>query len=284
MRKNEQKFLIFCHVLRKVAIEFGIVGLAIILLLTILIFRRITKSRSEVKPLILSGLSSFLVFASFSYPLQYIGVCLLLAFYLFILLPTKEIRIRNSPVSMIARIIIVATCVFSLFNVSQQIRAEIKWKAIAENSLNGKTEEMLPEYAKLYSTSLRRNPFFLYNYGAELNFVGKFDESINILTECQQRFNDYDLQMILADNYHKKGETEKAIDIYKHSSNMIPCRFLPLYKLVKLYQEKGNHALALNLAKEIINKPVKVQSVTVNSIKREMEEIIDMNKEQTKQN
>lgn len=196
----------------KVAVEFGIVGLIVVLSLFLFVLWEIIKSENKNKGLFFSGLVSFLVLACFSYPLQYIAVWLLLAFYLLALLPSKEIRIRNTPVSIIARIMVTVTCVFSSFHVYQQIRAEIKWKTIAINSLRGNSEKMLPEYEKLYSTSLKQNLYFLYNYGAELNFAGSFDKSIDILTECQQRFNDYDLQMLLADNHHKKGETKKAIE------------------------------------------------------------------------
>nr|WP_321486270.1 hypothetical protein [uncultured Draconibacterium sp.] len=76
----------------------------------------------------------------------------------------------------------------------------MQWKKTATNSLKGSTEEMLPEYEKLYSTPLKQNPFFLYNYGAELNYTKKYDKSIEVLIECVNKFNDYDLQLLLADN------------------------------------------------------------------------------------
>ncbi len=49
--------------------------------------------------------------------------------------------------------------------------------------------EMMPKYERLYFTSLKRNPLFLYNYGAELNVAGKFDRSVGILTECKKYFD-----------------------------------------------------------------------------------------------
>jgi O-antigen polymerase len=261
----------------KVAVEFGIVGLIVVLSLFLFVLWKIIKSDNENRGLVLSGLVSFFVLAYFSYPLQYIAVWLMLAFYLFALLPPKKIRIRNAQVSIIARIAVVAICIFSLLRINQQIRAEIKWKTIAVNSLHGKTEEMLPEYEKLHSTSLKQNPFFLYNYGAELNFAGKFDKSIDILSECQLHFNDYDLQMLLADNYHKKGETEKAIEIYRYASFMIPCRFSPIYQLFEIYRNVGQKDMAVKYANEIVNKKVKIPSLTVNSIKTEAEEYLKKN-------
>jgi O-antigen ligase len=261
----------------KIVVEFGMIGLAIIISFVLFILRKIVKSKDENRGLVLSGLLSFMVFASFSYPLQYVAVWLLLAFYLLALLPSNEIRIRNTPISITVRAIVVIGCALILFYFIKQIQAEIKWKAIAVNSLKGNTEKMLPEYEKLYSSSLKRNPFFLYNYGAELNFTGNFDKSIEILTICQKKFNDYDLQMILADNYYRKGDTGKAVQIYKNAALMIPCRFLPLYQLFVINRKAGNTDLAVKYANMIVNKKIKIESSTVIWIKAEAKEYLKGN-------
>ncbi len=255
----------------KVAVEFGLIGLAIILSIILFVLWKLIKSKHEKSGLILSGLVSFLVFACFSYPLQHVVVWILLAFYLLMFLPSKEISINNTPISVITRGIIFIVCVLCLFYITKQIRAEMKWKTIAINSLRGNTEKMLPEYKKLYSTSLKQNPFFLYNYGAELNVAGKFDTSIEILNECKKRFNDYDLQMLLADNYYKKGEVERAIEVYKYASNMVPCRFLPLYNQFEIYKETAQYSDAAKCANDIVNKKIKIPSYTIRSIKAQAE-------------
>lgn len=259
----------------KVAVEFGIAGLAVILSVILLVTWKLLKSKNENRVFALSGLASFFMLACFSYPLQYVATWLLLVFYFLALLPSKEIRIRDSRISIIARIGIVVTCIFALSHVTRQVDAEMKWKTIAMSSLRGNTEEMLPEYRKLYLSGLKRNPFFLYNYGAELNVAGKFDESIAILNECKKRFNDYDLQMLMADNYYKKGETEKAIQAYQHASNMIPCRFLPVYQLLKIYRDKNQREMAVKYARDIVTKKVKIPSFTVTSIISEAKEYLD---------
>jgi O-antigen polymerase len=258
----------------KVAVEFGMIGLVIFLLFILFVLWKIIKSEHKNKGLVLSGLVAFLVLANFSYPLQYVAIWLLLAFYLSVLLPSKKIEIKNTPITIIIRSMIIIACTFSLLLVYRQIRAEIKWKTIAMSSLSGNTEEMLPEYERLYTTSIKQNPFFLYNYGAELNFARKFDKSIDILTECQQQFNDYDLQMLLAYNYHKKGNSEKAVQTYQLASNMIPCRFLPLYQIFEIFRKAEQKDMAEKYANEIINKKVKIPSMTVNSIKEEAEDYL----------
>jgi O-antigen ligase len=261
----------------KVAVEFGIVGLFISLLLIVFLFWKIINSKNEDRHLVISGLIAFLVLACFSYPLYYIAVWILLANYLSTLLPTTTIEIKNSKTSALLRSTIIIACFFFIFQIIIQIRSEIKWKSIAMKSLAGNTEEMLPEYEKLYSKTLKQNPFFLYNYGAELNFVGRYNKSIKILSECQTYFNDYDTQMLLADNYYHIGKTAKSLQTYQIASNMIPCRFLPLYQIFQIYKDSGKKNIARKYAKEIVNKKVKIPSLVVNSIKEEASEYLKEN-------
>lgn len=264
----------------KVAVEFGLIGLAIILSIILFVLWKLIKSKHEKGGLVLSGLASFLVFACFSYPLQYVAVWVLLAFYILMFLPSKEISINNTPITVITRGAIFIACVLCLFYTCKQVNAEMKWKTIAMNSLRGNTKKMLPEYKKLYSTSLKQNPFFLYNYGAELNVAGKFDTSIEILTECKKRFNDYDLQMLLADNYYQKGEVERAIEVYKYASNMVPCRFLPLYNQFEIYKETAQYSDAAKCANDIASKKIKVPSYTIRSIKAQAENYLKESEKQ----
>lgn len=255
-------------------VEFGIIGLVITLLCIFLVLWQIIKSEHEYRGLVLSGLAAFIVLACFSYPLQYIVIWLLLSFYLSVLLPSKEIEFKNTSTSIISRILIVIACAFFIFHIFRQIGSEIKWKTIAISSLRGNTAEMLPEYERLYSSNMKQNSLFLYNYGAELNIAGRFDKSIDILTECQQRFNDYDLQMLMADNYNKKGEFEMAVQIYNHASNMIPCRYLPLYHIFEIYKNTGQKIMAIEYANKIVNNKIKIPSVIVSSIRLEAEEYL----------
>lgn len=254
-------------------VEFGFVGLLLVGLIISMLILRIKKSEDEHRYLARSGIISFLTFATFSYPLQYVAVWLLLTFYILFLFKEMTLEISRTIFAYSVRFFVFVTAVLCLTITIKQIKSELKWKEIAMNSLRGHTVEMLPEYEKLFPV-LRTNPLFLYNYGAELNVAGKYDESIIILSECQKRFNDYDLQLLLADNFLKKGERQKAIQLYENASNMIPCRFLPLYQIFEIYKDCGQKDMAVKYANEIINKKAKIPSLTVNSIKTEAEEYL----------
>jgi O-antigen ligase len=261
----------------KIAVEFGIISLVTIVSLIMFLLWKIVKTKNQNRGLIFSGLVSLFLFAFFSYPLQYIAVWLLLSFYLLNAFPLKEIRLKNTPFSIFTRVVVVVISTFALLHFNLQMQTEIKWKIIAENSLYGKTQEMLPKYKLLYSTPLKQNPFFLYNYGAELNIAEKYGESINILKECESKFNDYDLQILLADNYYNIGSIDKATQTYVYASNMIPCRFLPIYQLFEIYRKTGQKDMAVKWAIEIVNKKVKIPSLTINSIKAEAEKYLKEN-------
>ena len=58
---------------------------------------------------------------------------------------------------------------------------------------------------------------------------------------------------------------------------MIPCRFLPIYQLFEIYRKAGQKDMAVKYANEIVNKKVKIPSLTVNSIKAEAEEYLKEN-------
>jgi hypothetical protein len=52
---------------------------------------------------------------------------------------------------------------------------------------------------------------------------------------------------------------------------MIPCRLLPLYQIFETYRKSGQKEMAEKYSTEIINKKVKIPSMTVSSIKAEEE-------------
>lgn len=80
--------------------------------------------------------------------------------------------------------------------------------------------------------------------------------------------------MLLADNLENTGQIDDALDAYRHAGDMIPSRFEPLESIMTLYLENGDTLKAMEMAEEIINKPVKVNSFRVEQIKRYSEQLI----------
>lgn len=121
-------------------------------------------------------------------------------------------------------------------------------------------------YGKLYP-HMKRNHLFLYNYAAEQNICGLYDESLQTVMESQKKLNDYDTQLLLADNYVNLGDSAMAVAAYTIAHYMIPNRFAPLYCLMEFYNSCGDSAKALNYANQILEKPEKVPSETINDMK-----------------
>lgn len=246
----------------KLTVNHGIIGLLLCVLLISFIFWRIFKSIYPQKSILLGVFASFVTFSFFSYPLQYTPIWLLLSYFTLGLF-SEKLPEKKVPLGIKIPIIGIFFCGIIFFTF--RMYYEMEWKEIAVKSMQGKTKQMLPRYEKLYPY-LKHNSLYLYNYGAELNIANHYAKSITLLNECQQKFNDYDLQMLLADNYYHLGETTEAIIIFQYAENMIPCRFLPLYRQFEIYKNNENNRSARETAKRIVEKQVKVKSSTVESI------------------
>ena len=94
---------------------------------------------------------------------------------------------------------------------SYQAFYEREWHKTAHRSLRGETPRMLPRYKSLY-THLRYKDLFLYNYAAELNVAGYYEESLQIASECEKLWADYDLQMLMADNCRQLQQDRERLN------------------------------------------------------------------------
>jgi O-antigen ligase len=257
-----------------IAVEYGIIGLLFVLAFLFYLFRNIVRSKNPLKYLCIAGLAGFLAAACFSYPMRYISVWLLIVFYGAMGVETKRVMLSNRLWPLAGRVAMTGLAAACLLLTAWQVRAQLQWNTVAHHALEGNAKAALPQYAKLYPR-LKHNPFFLYNYGAELATAEKYAESTAILNECEVRLTNYDMQLLLATNDKKTGKLKKAEQRYIHAANMIPDRFWPLYQLVKLYKKQHKAQEAHRVASHIVHKEVKIPSNTVASIKYRMNQFID---------
>ena len=250
----------------KLTVNFGLVGLVASFSVLAIIVKRFLKLRDDIKVTGLAVVTSVFVMCQFSYPFHYAAVWFIMAIAI---LPAlfKE-RKENDGIEILNASRCLLPMLFSvlLVVVLRMSYLDLKWAAISKRSLAGYTERMLPYYESM-KQPMRHNPLFLYNYAAELNYIGRYEESLTITEECIQGWKDYDVQILLADNLEKTGQFEEAINAYHHASNMIPCRFEPLENMMRLYWIHGDTLRAQKKAEEIIYKPVKISSYRVRRIK-----------------
>ncbi|MFC2110564.1 O-antigen ligase family protein [Bacteroidota bacterium] len=263
----------------KIIVNYGVLGLLIYLVIILFLFKKIIELKPFKRNLFLGILVSFFAFSFFSYPLHYTPVWFLLIYSALIVVFNETPKMEFYKKT---RVIIGAICLGGIIFFSIGMYLELKWKKIATKSLQGQTEQMLPEYEVIYPY-LKFNALFLYNYGAEQNFIGEYEKSIKLLDACKKQLNDYDLQMLLADNYYNIGNAKNAIKIYQHAEHMIPCRFLPLYNQFEIYQMENDTVKANAIAKKIINKQVKVKSSMVNLIVTKAENYLNLSKPESRE-
>lgn len=149
----------------------------------------------------------------------------------------------------------------------ERIDAEYKWGEA------NKTKD-LRIYSDI-SNELNRLPQFLYAYAFELYKHNEYDESLSVALRSSKALSNYDLELLLGDIYLKKNEFALAEKHYKKAASMIPCRFIPLQALRDVYIASGDTLKDRDVSHEILNKPVKISSLTVSYIKNEAKKSIE---------
>jgi tetratricopeptide (TPR) repeat protein len=256
-----------------VLVEHGLVGglfVGVLVFYLIREYRKNKNSESFYAMLCLVGVS---VFACFSYPLGYPFVRLLAVFCAAYIMQheTKRWKIPKELFSIIKPAVLIVSVVLLVLTCNM-FYDEYRWNAIAQRSLAGETKTVMPDYARLYKT-MNRNGLFLYNYAAELNFIDRNKESNLLFIEASHFMNDIDLQLQMADNYQKLKQYKEAEKCLILASEMIPNRFIPLYRLAKLYEETNQLPKARKIAKQLISKPIKIMSPEIMTIKEEMQQM-----------
>lgn len=252
----------------KMGVEFGIVGLVLLIVFICYACRIAFKYSGGYRSLVLSAFASIVVWGMFSYPERYPTTWILLAIYFFYAL--NEYRPKYTTPGY-TRVFLRSACamlaVWGIILVYRQTDAQIKWKDTVSVWSGQPQNIYLKPYKDLFPL-LKGNPYFLYNYAAVLNNAGEWRQSQEILTLYQQYFYDYDLLLMQGDNSWHLQEYETAESLYRQAANMIPCRFMPLYKQLEMYISTGNTEKAREIAEIITDKTIKVPSSTVFSIRR----------------
>ncbi len=249
-------------------VNHGIIALAVVIVLFAFCVKLWRTRRNDKSLISIACLLSIAIFSMFSYPFRYPHtICLSLISLLTLIYNSKVFSmliIRNGIIIMIA------CCLIASIPITSRMLAEIKWCKVANRSLCGMTEKMLPEYKSLYS-ELQSDPLFLYNYAAELNVVGLYDKSMSICEECENMMSDYFLELLKADNLKHLKHYDEAKTCLQKASNMCPNRFTPLFELFKLYETTGESALMEKTGQALLKKEVKIHSNEIVRIKKYVE-------------
>lgn len=254
-------------------IELGVVGFALLLFL----LYRIFKCKTNMDSPEYLALFNIALFSSFSYPFRYAFVWLVLIFCLSLLAQKESVmwRLKNDVKSGV--FLFFTLCIMSVL-AFRMVMFESEWKYYAPFGRGnvGLLDKELAAYVQL-NNNWNGNPYFLYNYGSELNRIELYEESNDIYSRCELYLNTYSLQMQWADNYYHLSCWTEAEQRYRKALAMCPNRFLPLQGLLRLYIKTGNYVCAEQTALEIINKPIKIPSYTISVIQEEAKDYLSKN-------
>jgi tetratricopeptide (TPR) repeat protein len=216
-----------------------------------------------------ASLLSLLAFSFFSYPFNYPFTWIMLFLNVYVLARNHLCLFVLNKCKKWFAVCLGIAGVILFIQVTERFENERNWKKIADKSLMGQTEKMLPLYESLQK-QLGYNPYFLYNYAAELYIGNQYEKCLQISLQCRKHWADYDLEILLGETYTQLNREEEAIKHFELAANMCPVKFTPLYKLYHVYKKCNREKEAKMLAWQIVNKEVKISSAEIDSMKTEM--------------
>lgn len=208
----------------------------------------VSKNVKDNKGLVLGFITLFFIWCMFSYPLKVPFVWLML---LFIFLSIyKNLTYHRSTKIIISLIVICGVCLYGLVYTAFYDFKRISLQERANVEFNNQTQK---DYEELYK-DLSNDASFLYNYGAMLHLYGEYKRSLEVFKDCSKYLSDYNMMLLMGDDYQQIGLLDSAIACYNRAYQMIPNRYLPLYYQMKLYKDNCNTDNAKVIAKEILRK------------------------------
>ena len=159
-----------------------------------------------------------------------------------------------------------------------EYKAQKKWKLAIKKVKSNRIEEGFRDYQKLYNT-LSYSPYFMYNYGSELSLAKRYKKSIEIRRKTEGKLNDADFYIYLGNSYSGVNDFDKAIESFKKASYIMPIKFYPKYRLVYLFHQTGRTREAYELAKKLLEMPVKVESPAIDQMLNEMRVFVNQQSE-----
>lgn len=251
--------------------EFGIVGIGFTIILLVKLFT-VTASNRLFLVFFKAALLVLVITSMFSYPLRcyetavvsiiIIGV---LSFYV---APIKY-KIKKKIVYFFLPLIVVFYSSFLYATYRQVLGLHIWNLAKQEISLNKRLEQ----YEKVLPYLCNYLPF-LYDYAILQSRHYHYSVSNIYLRKILSYQTTYNIYTMIGVNYENMNQIDSAEICYIHANNIAPNRFVPLYKLMMLYENNLHHKEATLIALNIYYKAIKIPSYTVDKIKKEAWEIL----------
>lgn len=199
--------------------------------------------------IIKNTLLAFGIFSLFSYPCYFVQFNIFLVFLFARLAAGHKIiysinlkkKIEKGQIKLSNSFIKVVTLAYFIFFVYWGYSAICYWSALyiwqnnMSNRLNSNSMK-LEVLSNLYEV-LKFDALFLYQYGLELAKNQCYPQAIFYLCQSSSLHARYSTSIVLGDIYKANNAILKADEYWNQARYMIPSRFLPLYNLMKLYED-----------------------------------------------
>lgn len=245
-------------------VNYGIIAPIILLIMFMLpLWQWWRYSRNRGYASLLPCLIAVFVFSMFSYPSYYPITWLTLGTSLVYTFQTSLSRMKiHKTMHVILLAMSLAVIVFSL---SDAIYENLWYRAYRHSF---RSNSALVEYEQLHGY-FRRNPHFLYNYAMASFKRGDLKKAEDLLEECGKYWNGYNRELLYGDVLLYQQNFTQAISHYQKARHMCPARFAPLEGIYKAYDELGDEEHRKQVAQQISEQKVKVNSPYVQRIKQQ---------------
>lgn len=253
----------------RVAVEQGVAGLLIALMLVLNMLHRLRR-RSSALWLVLFGL---LVFSLFSYPFQ------LLPFQLMLVLlaaytasPRRRSAVHHAAKprgrSLGRAFVLTVFAVISAFLVVPSVRQRVLATRQIRMVMGSNGPRVIEQYRSLLPL-MSHDAQFLFRCGQALASCGRYNESNQVLRQGTLVSNDSMFYVLIGHNYQHLQAFDQACQAYRQAHGQSPARHYPLLCLMHLYRQQGMREQAVRIAHCLLRLPVKQDSPLVREAREE---------------
>ncbi len=242
-----------------VAINFGIIGLVSMLIISFGAFRLALKGNNRLFVIILfSGMALLSMFSyPFRYPMTFLALgCCFLSSGIDVWNKTSLVFKKMFSGIMTFVIIMFMTFFLSWYRANvifsdaiNMLYADKSCASFIRKNVLSKTDKML-----IY------NPHYLYSRAVIYFYAKDYDAAINDALNSSKQISNYNTELLLGSVFKESGQNDLAEMHYREASYMCPSRITPLYCLFRLYEELKDEMKMEEVGRELLSKPVKISS------------------------
>lgn len=247
----------------KIVVEQGVIGLLLVGGGIYSLFQ--VKSKEVFACTIKGVIISFLVFSLFSNPTSSFTIVSLIGCFVAMLASrsAKSLQVNYKCFLGGTFVINIIGILYFAFSIVPFMRSYQEWNK-ARSSYNYSSLKLIPNTIFIYHSDIG------IVQGQVLNNLHEYTRANVLLETINQNYPSYFSLLELGKSYKGLKKYHEAELIWSRASKMVPLRFVPLYYLAKMNEERGEMEKAKYYAKIILEKKIKVMTPELHRILREM--------------